>query len=83
MRLAFHTSSRSILVSAFILTAAGLILGLLSSVGAVKEIGNLLGRGAALSGFLVLFFLAPLLVLFDRFIIKQPQSASSKGGVTL
>lgn len=83
MRLAFHTSSRSILVSAFILTAAGLILGVLSSVGAVKEIGNLLGRGAALSGFLVLFFLAPLLVLFDRFIIKQPKSLSSEGGETL
>lgn len=73
MKKSVIASSASVLVSTLILTSAGVVLGLFSSMGAIKEIGILIGRGAALSGALVLLFLGPILVLFDKVMMKENQ----------
>lgn len=78
MKKAVMTSSNSILVSTLILTAAGIVLGMFSSLGAIKEMGILIGRGAALSGGLVLLLLGPMLVMLDRFIVKKPRQRKEK-----
>jgi hypothetical protein len=44
-------------------------------VEGVASLGELIGRGAALSGFLVLFLLPQLLYLFDKFIEKTTWKA--------
>ncbi len=61
----------SILVSATMLTMAGGSLWLVSSDPMVSELGLLLGRGALLSVTLVIFFLPTLLLLLDRWIIRE------------
>lgn len=66
MKNAITGSTPSILTSSLILTVAGYLIGMISSVDAVKEMGTLIGRGALLSGILVLFILGPLLVIFDK-----------------
>lgn len=70
---AIHTveqSALSILTSGFILAAAGYGLFFLTSVDAVGSLGRLIGRGALLSMFLVLFMLPACLMAFDRRIVK-------------
>lgn len=70
---AIHTveqSALSILTSGFILAAAGYGLFFLTSVDAVGSLGRLIGRGALLSMFLVLFMLPACLMAFDRQIVK-------------
>ena len=57
-------------MSALVLTVAGFSLGIISDVTAVSDIGLLLGRGALLSGILVLLALPSILILFDKWIIK-------------
>ena len=61
-------SMSSVLTSAAILGAAGFCIGFVSTVSAVSEIGILIGRGALISGFLVLGFLPPLLMITDKYI---------------
>ena len=61
-------TSLSILTSALILTVCGLLLGVGSSNGIISQLGILVGRGAVLSGILVLFVLPCLLVTFDKVI---------------
>ncbi|MDR0929721.1 MAG: MMPL family transporter [Oscillospiraceae bacterium] len=56
----------SVLVSTLILSGAGFAEALLSGVPSISAIGLLLGRGALLSGLLVLLVLPPLLALLDR-----------------
>lgn len=58
----------SVVVSALVLSAAGFCEALLSSVPSISEIGLLLGRGALLSGLLVLVVLPPLLAMTDPLI---------------
>ena len=55
---------------ALILTLAGLILWQISSLQVVSELGEVLGRGAALSLLSVIFFLPALYIVFDRFVEK-------------
>ncbi len=55
----------SLLPPAMILTVVGYILGLVSSITIVSELGTVLGRGASLSFLMVATFLPALLVLFD------------------
>jgi predicted RND superfamily exporter protein len=55
----------SILTSALILGSAGFILGKVSSISGISELGTLIGRGAILSSLLVFIFLPQLLVIFD------------------
>lgn len=67
-------SALSILTSGFILAAAGYGLYFLTSIEAVGSLGRLIGRGALLSMFLVLFMLPACLLAFDRFIIKPDRA---------
>lgn len=60
-----NTNFESVLTSGLILTAAGLCLGLESSLEVVAELGILLARGTALSMAMVVLALPALLMLFD------------------
>ncbi|HBI56567.1 MAG TPA: RND transporter, partial [Firmicutes bacterium] len=68
--LALRASGGSVLTSALILSLAGYAEGLMSKIDAISTIGMLLGRGAALSGILVLTLLPVLLTVFDPVIIS-------------
>ena len=63
-------SFKSILVSALTLSTAGFTLYATSSNSAIADIGLLLGRGTLLSLVMVVCFLPPLLVVFDKAIEK-------------
>ena len=58
----------SILTSAGILCSAGFLLGKISSIKGISELGTLIGRGALLSSLLVFILLPQLLVIFDKAI---------------
>ena len=58
----------SILTSASILTIAGIFLGILSSNEVISQLGVLVGRGAVLSGVLVIFVLPALVCMCDKLI---------------
>lgn len=76
--LAVKTAGVSVIISALILTVAGLTEGMLSKIDAISAIGNLLGRGAALSAIMVLLLLPGILVLFDRIIMRSTLGASKQ-----
>lgn len=63
-------SGNSILTSCLIMASAGFVLGLTSSIQGVASLGILIGRGAILSGLLVLVLLPLLLYYFDNLIKK-------------
>lgn len=65
---ALKSSGSSVLVSALILAVAGFTLGMISQMSAVADIGILLGRGATLSGAMVLIVLPAALMIFDKLI---------------
>ncbi len=68
---AFTASAGSILTSASILTIAGYALGIvLHENGIISQMGLIIGRGAAISGFMVLFVLPQMLSWFDKVIQK-------------
>lgn len=73
-------TASSILVSASILSLAGLTLWLTSSNPMVSELGLLLGRGTALSMLMVYFFLPAALSLLDRVIERTTLGISFYGG---
>ena len=60
-----NTNFESVLTSGLILTAAGMCLGLESSLEVVAELGILLARGTVLSMAMVVMALPALLILFD------------------
>ena len=66
LSLAMQKSVNTILVSCFVLAAAGFVEMLMSNVPSVSEMGLLIGRGVLLSGLLVLVALPALLVLLDK-----------------
>lgn len=68
--MAIEQSGGSVVVSALILAVAGFTLGFVSKMAAVADIGILLGRGAALSGGMVLIVLPALIIVFDKLIQK-------------
>ena len=70
------TSFSSILVSASILTAAGLVLWLTSTNNIVSLLGMLLARGTLLSFFLVVTFLPAMLLIFDKLIARTTWRAN-------
>lgn len=69
-------SGNSILTSALILSSAGFALKMVSSIEGVASLGELIGRGAFLSGFFVLFLLPQVLFLLDRWIEKTTYKAN-------
>jgi len=68
--LSITETTGSILTSAGILLVAGVIINRVSTNDIIAQLGELIGRGAAISAVSVLFFLPAMLVLFDRLIIK-------------
>lgn len=64
----------SILTSGTVLTAAGFLLGIISSHRVLSQLGIFLGRGTLCSLGTVLFVLPGLLYLTDRFIMRRRQS---------
>ena len=67
---AIKTAGISILLSALILSVAGFGFGFVSQIDEISGLGTLIGRGAALSGFMVLTLLPCLLILLDKIIMK-------------
>lgn len=65
----------SLLPPALILTVVGYILGFVSSITIVSELGTVLGRGAALSFVMVATFLPALMMLFDSLIKRSTWKA--------
>ncbi|MEG0833368.1 MAG: MMPL family transporter [Oscillospiraceae bacterium] len=63
-------TAASIITPVSILFIAGMVLGLISTNGVISQLGIILGRGALISAFMVLFFLPALLLLFDKIITK-------------
>jgi len=63
---ALEKSATTILVSCFVLAAAGFVEVLMSDVDSVRDMGLLIGRGVLLSGLMVLVTLPALLVLLDK-----------------
>lgn len=74
---ALSAAGGSVLVSALILSVAGYAEGILSGVEAISAIGILLGRGAALSGLMVLTLLPVLLVVFDKVVMTTTLGTSA------
>lgn len=70
MKEAISKSVPAIITSAVVLSVAGFMEAIISRLSIVKEIGMLIGRGALLSGILVIFVLPALLLLFDKTIQK-------------
>ena len=75
MREAFRKSSISMMISGMILTVAGFVEALFSNLDSVTKIGLLLGRGALISLLMILIFLPVVLLIFDRWIIKEKRSS--------
>jgi len=69
-RKAIATAGGSIFTSFLILGTAGITLGIVSQTAAISEMGILIGRGAFMSGVMVLVLLPQLLILFDKVILK-------------
>jgi len=67
---ALSDSGWSVITSALILFIAGMGVWIMSSIKGVSELGLLIGRGAVLSGIMVLILLPQLLILLDRVIQK-------------
>lgn len=67
---ALGTAGGSVITSATILIVAGFTEAIVSGIPSVSQIGLLLGRGALLSGLMVLFVLPRLLIIFDKVISK-------------
>lgn len=68
---ALHRALPTILTSGTILITAGYVIGKRCSVYYIASIGALLARGALISVILVLTLLPALLLIFDRFVIKE------------
>lgn len=84
IKYALDSGGHSILTSALILTSAGYSLKFISSIEGVASLGELIGRGAALSGILVLVLLPQLLYLFDGVIQKTTlKTKFFKGGTAV
>ena len=69
LRTVKHTTL-SILTSASILTLGGIMLGVISTNGVLKELGILVGRGAIFSAGMVLLVLPGMLYTLDKIIRK-------------
>lgn len=66
---ALTAAGPSVLVSTLILAGAGFAEAIISQVPSISEIGLLLGRGALLSGGMVLIVLPPLLMMLDKVVM--------------
>lgn len=67
----------SILTSGLILTIVGYGLYMISSVQAIADLGHLIGRGALISMFMVVFLLPVLLVAIDKELVHARERVFS------
>ena len=67
---AVDKAGASIMVSALVLSAAGFVVAGTLAQPAMAQLGTMIGRGALLSGFMVIFALPQLLMLLDKVIRK-------------
>ena len=67
----------SILTSGLILTIVGYGLYMISSVQAIADLGHLIGRGAVISMFMVVFLLPVLLVAIDKELVRARERVIS------
>ena len=67
---AVDKAGTSIMVSALVLAAAGIVVAMVFVQPAMAQLGTLIARGALLSGFLTIFVLPQLLVLLDKVMQK-------------
>ncbi len=77
---AIKESLSSILTSGLILISAGYIIKFNSSMKAVADIGELVGRGALLSVILVIAVLPQFLVLFDKLVTRRIDTIEKQNG---
>ena len=68
----------SVITSGSILTAAGYIIKFNSSMKAVADIGELVGRGALISMILVIVVLPQFLCLFDKLVTRKVETIEKK-----
>lgn len=71
-----NQSAQSIIPPALILTLVGFILGFVSTIQMVSELGVTLGRGALLSLLMVLIFVPVAYYLFDNLVEKTTLSTT-------
>ena len=69
-RIATNKSVTAIITSGGILTCAGYLIKIGSTINAISELGGLVGRGAIMSMILVIFVLPHILEIFDGVIRK-------------
>ncbi len=74
---AIRHSAISIFTSAIILSAAGLLLQLMSTSQLTAQLGGLLAKGTSLALIIVLFVLPNALVWLDAVIVRQPQEKAA------
>ncbi len=67
---AVDKAGSSIMVSALVLAAAGIVVSMVFVQPAMAQLGTLIARGALLSGFLAIFVLPQLLTLMDKVMRK-------------
>ena len=70
MALAMNSSIATILTSGSILVLATLIIGLVSKVSIVSDLGMLLSRGCLISLLMIIFVLPQCLIICDKVIEK-------------
>ncbi|MBR2594684.1 MAG: MMPL family transporter [Firmicutes bacterium] len=73
-------STLSVITSGGILTVVGYIIYHISTIRGISQVGRLIGRGAIISMILVEILLPALLVLFDRWIIKEKYEDNIEAG---
>ncbi|MFZ5353665.1 MAG: efflux RND transporter permease subunit [Bacillota bacterium] len=71
---AIGEAGSSISTSALIMCVSGFMIGRISTVATISEMGTLIGRGALLSGVMVIAFLPQLLLSFDGIIRKTTRT---------
>lgn len=64
----------SIFTSAIIMILAGIALSIVCTNGVIKQLGELVGRGSAISIILVMFVLPILLMIFDKAIARTTKN---------
>ena len=73
-------SIMTVFTSALILITAGLSVGIFSSHKVIYSMGNLIARGAFISGLFVLFLLPGVLFTLDKILMKTTYKAGRKNG---
>ena len=76
---AIKESLSSIITSGLILISAGYIIKFNSSMKAVADIGELVGRGALISVILVVIVLPQFLALFDKLVTRRVKTIEKDG----